>query len=489
MKFRSLIFSLKENKVLVFIVLISSIILGAVTFPNHYNFRTYNLDLGVYTNAMYDYIHFQWNDSMSFKREPENLLADHFDLYLIIFSPLSLIFKSYTLLVVQWLFVLIGGIGVFKVILLKSSKKYLANLAAIHFFLFFGIIAALNFDYHSNVVATMIVPWFILAILKQNLRTAFILLICIIIGKENMSLWMFLLTIGLAIDQWKSKRIRNYLFLLSGISLLLFIAIIGFIMPAISNSGEYPHFHYNILGANGKQAILFMLQHPIDSLIIMFTNHIGDPDANYIKAETYMFLCLSGLPLLLRKPQYLIMLIPIFFQKMFHDNFFMWSHSAQYSIEFAPILSIGAFVVLSDIKLKSVSYSLGVLLIALTSYGTFKTTDDTIYWTDKTRLKIYSKDHYKRNFDVKFAHSQLNKIPEGAIVSTQPSFIPHVAWRDRIYEFPRIDNADYIIFHKDEYTTPLGPEDFEKITTELLNSTTWTTIVNKKGVVILKRKK
>ena len=355
MKFRSLIFSLKENKVLVFIVLISSIILGAVTFPNHYNFRTYNLDLGVYTNAMYDYIHFQWNDSMSFKREPENLLADHFDLYLIIFSPLSLIFKSYTLLVVQWLFVLIGGIGVFKVILLKSSKKYLANLAAIHFFLFFGIIAALNFDYHSNVVATMIVPWFILAILKQNLRTAFILLICIIIGKENMSLWMFLLTIGLAIDQWKSKRIRNYLFLLSGISLLLFIAIIGFIMPAISNSGEYPHFHYNILGANGKQAILFMLQHPIDSLIIMFTNHIGDPDANYIKAETYMFLCLSGLPLLLRKPQYLIMLIPIFFQKMFHDNFFMWSHSAQYSIEFAPILSIGAFVVLSDIKLKSVS--------------------------------------------------------------------------------------------------------------------------------------
>ncbi len=44
------------------------------------------------------------------------------------------------------------------------------------------------------------------------------------------------------------------------------------------------------------------------------------------------------------------MLIPIYFQKMFNDNNSMWSIDAQYSIEFAPILIIGAFSVISKIK-------------------------------------------------------------------------------------------------------------------------------------------
>ena len=66
-----------------------------------------------YTNALYDYSHLNWNDSTVFKSGAENLLADHFDLYLILFAPLSLIFKTYTLLIVQIVFILIGGMGIY----------------------------------------------------------------------------------------------------------------------------------------------------------------------------------------------------------------------------------------------------------------------------------------------------------------------------------------------------------------------------------------
>ena len=487
MKVKQLIPIVKNNKALTLIVILFALILGSVTFANHYYFRTYNLDLGAYTNAMYDYIHFRWHDSLSFKTIPENLLADHFDIYLILFSPLTLIFKSYTLLVVQWLAILIGGIGVYKVVLLKSSKNYLALLSIIHFYLFFGIIAALNFDYHSNVVASMIVPWFMLAVFQQKLRIATILLVCIFIGKENMALWMILLTAGLAIDQWKVKNVRNYLLLMSVFSVLAFVAIVGFIMPAISNAGKYPHFNYSALGTNGKEAILFLLQHPLDSIKMMFTNHIQDPAADYIKAETYIFLCLAGLPFLLKKPQYLLMLVPIFFQKMFHDNYFMWSHSAQYSIEFAPILSIGVFVVLSDFKSKVVHYSLGVLAIILTFSATFRSTDDTIYWTDKSRLRIYAAEHYERNFDVKLVHRQLNNLPKDAVVSAQCPFVPHISLRDKVYEFPRIDDAEYVVFHYKEVPAPLSQEDFIKVTDELLASGDWRVQLKKNDLVILKR--
>ena len=54
-------------------------IYSLISFVNHYNFRTYALDLGAYTNAIYDYSHFKWNDSTVFKEIQENILADHLD--------------------------------------------------------------------------------------------------------------------------------------------------------------------------------------------------------------------------------------------------------------------------------------------------------------------------------------------------------------------------------------------------------------------------
>ncbi|MBD79048.1 MAG: hypothetical protein CL840_09030 [Crocinitomicaceae bacterium] len=99
---------------LYFTILVFGAIYCLISLTNHYNFRTSALDLGLYTNALYDYVHFQWNDSSVFKMYNENLLADHFDLYLILFSPLSLLFGTYTLLVVQIIALLIGGIGAYR---------------------------------------------------------------------------------------------------------------------------------------------------------------------------------------------------------------------------------------------------------------------------------------------------------------------------------------------------------------------------------------
>ncbi len=131
-----------RNKYLLITVIFFGSVYSLISLVNHYNFRTYALDLGAYTNALYDYRHLQWNDSSSFNEIPENLLADHFDLYLIIFSPLSLIFKSYTLLIVQILFILIGGIGIFKYFSSIKSSSPIPLLATICFYLFFGFFLA-----------------------------------------------------------------------------------------------------------------------------------------------------------------------------------------------------------------------------------------------------------------------------------------------------------------------------------------------------------
>src|ERR1043166_26053 len=132
----------KSRLKLITTVFFFAIIYSLISLVNHYNFRTYALDLGLYTNALYDYINFQWNDSSVFKEHYENLLASHFDLYLIIFSPFSLLFGSYTLLLIQISFILIGGIGIYKYFSVFNPNSKIALFACIYFYLFFGIFSA-----------------------------------------------------------------------------------------------------------------------------------------------------------------------------------------------------------------------------------------------------------------------------------------------------------------------------------------------------------
>ena len=46
-------------KYLAIILIVFGTVYVLISFVNHYNFRTYALDLGAYTNALYKYAHFQ----------------------------------------------------------------------------------------------------------------------------------------------------------------------------------------------------------------------------------------------------------------------------------------------------------------------------------------------------------------------------------------------------------------------------------------------
>ena len=168
-QFQKYIVSLGPSSLLILFALIYSLI----SLVNHYLFRTYALDLGLYTQALYDYRVGEFNDSLCFKEEAENLLADHFDLYLPLFSPLSWLFGSYTLLLVQISALLLGGLGVYR--FFESQSKSIAFWAMFWYLSFYGVFAAVSFDYHSNVVASCVVPWIFLAFQKNKVWKAFLL--------------------------------------------------------------------------------------------------------------------------------------------------------------------------------------------------------------------------------------------------------------------------------------------------------------------------
>lgn len=476
----------KKNKALFILVIIFGTIYSLISLVNHYNFRTNALDLGLYTNALYDYVHFQWNDSSVFKMQDENLLADHFDLYLIIFSPLSLIFGTYTLLIIQILGILAGGAGVFFYFKHRENGILIPALATLYFYSFFGVLVALAYDYHSNVVAAAMVPWFFYWIQRRKILAASLILLFIIISKENISLWMCFVCLGLFVIHRRDTMLRRYLLAASFFCGIYFITIISVVMPALSNSGSFAHFDYNYLGNSPTEAIVYLISHPIDSFKILFINHHGSTQFDYLKAELHIILLCSGLPFLIWKPQYLLMLIPIYFQKLFHNNPSMWGIGLQYNIEFAPIFAIGIFEFISEIQKPKLKRALAWLAIILVISSTIRIMDSTIYYTKKAKIRFYQKQHYERNYNVSNVHQQLSLLPEKAIICAHSPFLPHLALRNNVYEFPMVKDAEYIVYSDNEDFYINSKEEFESMTDSLKASKHWEILYNG-DITILKR--
>ena len=477
---------IKKHKYIITISFIFLTLYSLISLVNHYSFKTYALDLGLYTNAAFKYAHLIFADSSMIKEYHELILGGHFDLYLVIFSPMTYLFGTYTLLIVQIIALIIGGIGVFRYFQIIGNKKSIPYYALIYFYTFFGIYGALSFDYHSIVVASCIVPWFFISIYRYKIVSSVLLLVFMLVSQENFALFVFFICLGLIIDFKKSKKKYSLLLVLSLVSLIYFLTVILYVIPSFSSQGEYGGFLYSSFGNNIFNASKTLLMNPVESFKAFFTNHNNSIYGDFIKAETHIILLISGLFFLFKKPQYLLMLVPIYFQKFFHDNYLMWGIGFQYNIEFAPIMAIGIFKVISEFKRENLKVIMSFIAIILALTSTIRTMDNTVLNTNKSRIRFYQKIHYELDYDVKSVHDNLLKIPKYAKVSAQSPFVPHLSLRIDIYQFPIIKDAEYIVYSRKESPYPLSKENFLSKINKLEKSNNWK-ILHNGYITILKK--
>ena len=113
-----------------------AIIYSIISFINHYLFRSNAHDFGIYNQALYDYAHLRLNNNTVLEPGFGNLLSDHFEILMMIFSPLYYIFGTYTLLIIQIAAIVIGAQGIYKYVELISIVGNLAlvSVSPIHFF-------------------------------------------------------------------------------------------------------------------------------------------------------------------------------------------------------------------------------------------------------------------------------------------------------------------------------------------------------------------
>jgi uncharacterized membrane protein len=474
---------------LILVMTFFALIFASITFVNHYNFRTFGWDLGINQNAIYDYAHFRWNDCMIMQPQFTNVLSDHFSLYPFLVSPFYWIFGEWTMLIFQFLAILFGGFGIYKYVLNLTKNTTISTLAVAHFFSFYGIYSALSFDYHDNVVATMFVPWFLLYFEQRNWKKAIIYFVLIIISKENIALWAVFLGFGVSfkslLQKDKQTALKGLFFALA--AGVYFILVIKVIIPSLATPGrEYLHNSFNALGGNFGEVIVNIIKHPIKTIELLFVNHSGDPMYDGIKVETYLALALAGGFLIVLAPEYIIMIVPILGQKMFNDLPIRWGISVHYSIEFVTIIVIAVYAIIH--RLKKYKVAVGSLFLASTFISSAIFLDHrTSEYYNQANSQFYKKEHWKRDFDIAEVNRLLKTIPADARVSAQSCLAPHLAFRDYIFHYPFIGNANYIaLLTAEENKYPYDDITYQKAIDDLIASGKWKVAAKNEAVLILR---
>ena len=481
----------KEWITVIGIVLFFTLLYALISLVNHYLFRTHAFDLGIKNHAIFDYAHFRFNETTIIQPSYKNYLANHFSLITIFVSPLYYLFHSYTLLIVQIASVVIGGLGVYKYFrTFYPDSSFPASAAMIHFFSLWGIYSALAFDYHENVVAAMILPWFFYFFRKEKWVPAFLVSLLIMTCKENMALWMGFVAGGLLLYHFKSPGKRWFSLGVTIFSFVYFVLVLKVLIPWLGSDGrDFIHFDYSYtLGDGFGEAFQTMLSEPFTMLKYHFVNHLENCTYDGIKAELHWMVLLGGGFAFLFKPHYLVMLIPVYAQKLLHDDPQKWGINFHYSIEFVPILTFALFETLVQIKnyaWKKWAMIAGVLLAFGSNIDKIDSRKSVWYKSEKHRF--YSPAHYTTSANVSFIHKVIDKIPPDAAVSASETIVPHIAFRDRIYMFPFIKDADYVVLNTELSSFPLQEDLFQFCIEELKTDEEWELIIDEHDTYLFKR--
>jgi len=108
-------------------------------------------------------------------------------------------------------------------------------------------------------------------------------------------------------------------------------------------------------------------------------------------------------------------------------------------------------------------------------------------WYNPEIMQFYSKKHYDRSLNYKEIHRALKLIPDDAGVSAHHSVAPHIANREKLYHFPIIKDAEYIVlFQSKRGSYPMKKDKYAQQISEYKNSEEFDVIYDDNDLLIFK---
>ncbi len=432
------------------------------TLNRHFNFDSHAFDLGIYTQAIYLYS----EGSLPFSTLKHMIiLADHFGPILIILAPIYKLFSSAeTLLILQALFVSLSAIPIYLIAIKELKNITLSLLITLAFLTSVAITSAVIFDFHLATISVLPLSIILYSWYFKKWLLYSITLFLSILFKEDLPI--FLLGIGIYQTFCKQYRIGFPTIIFSLLSLYL---IKFTIMPFLWRGGDTSYIESSILP----------LDSPIDliSLLLLrpqiFLDQIFNSQVKLLTLDA-LLKPFAFLPVL-SPLTYLTSFLHLYFR--FASNYHQtWTTVYHHSAPVLPFLAFSTILVIGKFKLPKFP----VIVLLLFSLLTSGLSPNSFVWS-------FFQPHTKNSGTYSYIEKNLAIIPTKASVSAQSPLVPHLANREKIYLFPEIYDAEYLVFDKSLSSYPIHYSDLVKVINTFSKSPNWKIIAQEKNLFIFRR--
>ncbi|MGB0429725.1 MAG: DUF2079 domain-containing protein, partial [Bacteroidia bacterium] len=276
------------------------------------------------------------------------------------------------------------------------------------------------------------------------------------------------------------------LLMASAFSLGYSFVILDLVMPLNGQENKVA-LDYAVIGNSTSDAISNLLTNPFKYLkYLWMDSRPGFDRSSLYKREFWIYFLISGGILLFRKPALLLMLIPVFLQKMLNVRTQIWGINDHYAIETLPIISFGIILFFKRIKHVKWSPMAAYLVLFCSVLITSLTLSISAKGPKNEKGQFFTLAHYKCSFNRSDISSAINMIPKDASICATSNILARLSFRDKAFRFPYYENAQYILHIKGSNTYPLKDAEFEQKIESILDSGNWKAIENK-AVLILQK--
>jgi uncharacterized membrane protein len=425
----------RPRRVVTIGVVAYAIYFSIVTLTRHWTFRTHALDLGYY-------VQLTWNLARGagpWVSLPEmHAWGDHFSPIMYLFVPAFWLAPGpAVLLILQSVALGLGALGVFGFAARRLGDERPAAVFAVLYLIHPSLHGINVRDFHAAALAIPLLsaaiyfaeaerPWLFSAAVLLTLAT-----------REDAAIPVMGLGLWLALT--KRRRLWGAATALGAFVVLL--ADTRWLIPYFRGA-PYPHLgRYAHLGRSLPEIIGSLALRPWRVLAGLFTGK----RLIYLGA---LFAPLAFLPLL--APEVLIGLAPPLIENLLGQDPILFDHRTQYQSFVLPFLFAAAIAGYDRLALRRPGpWPKTVLVVAI--MASLVLSARTV--NNLSFERAWPKPEHRQAFEV------MAQVPDGAAVSAQDPYVPHVSLRPLVFVFPvGIEKADNLILNVSTYPWRANPD-------------------------------
>lgn len=363
--------------------------------------------------------------------------AVHFSPILYIFLPFYIIYSNpVTLLIMQAVVIALGLIPIYKLCKHYNYSNKIIIALSIIYILMPALIGGNFYYFHENKILAVLILYLFYFIEKGNSKLTALFALLVMLVKEDAAIYVGI--IGLYLLFSKRKNIKGWYLIIASI---IYFALVTTLMQ-IYGEGIMTYRYENFL-FNGENSLVFVIINIIKNPAYLFYQLMNIEKLIFI---IYIFVPMAMLPLAIKKPSGLILLLPLVLINLMTNYVYQYDIGFQYTYGSVAFLFYLAIINIKNLPKKVVK---NLLICGVSSSLIFFS---ATYFSKFTIIQSYINNIEQ----TKIINEGLKLIPDNMSVKATTFFVANLWYIDELYDYDYTNKeTDYVVldlrYNKDNY--------------------------------------